>query len=263
VWSLARGDVFKNKWVKKILTLIKLLPVYRTSEGVENITINYETFDTSIDIFKENGIVLIFSEGRCINEWHLRPLKKGTARLAIKAWEEEIPLQVLPVGINYSSYGRFGKNVFINFGEVIQKKDIELSDPDGIRYQSFNNKLQSQLQQLVLEIPKSDKVQQAALLTVKQSFIKKIALSIPAIIGWIVHAPFYWPIKKITWYKTQRNDHYDSFMAGILTFAYPFYVLTIIYFLWLFIKSYWVFSLLLILPFTAWSYTQLKPQLDK
>ena len=57
----------------------------------------------------------IFSEGKCINEWHLRPLKKGTARLAISSWEENIPLEVLPVGINYSSFRRFGKNVYYQF----------------------------------------------------------------------------------------------------------------------------------------------------
>ena len=96
VYSLARGDAFKNKFFAKILFLFKMFPVYRVSEGVENMDENYKTFDQCKEIFKQNGIVLIFSEGRCINEWHLRPLMKGTARLAISSWEEGIPLQVLP-----------------------------------------------------------------------------------------------------------------------------------------------------------------------
>ena len=37
VYSLARGDVFKKKWLANILFSLKLLPVYRVSEGVENL----------------------------------------------------------------------------------------------------------------------------------------------------------------------------------------------------------------------------------
>ncbi len=77
-----------------------------------------------MDIFRRNGTVQIFSEGKCVNEWHLRPLKKGTARLAISSWENNIPLNVLPVGINYSAFRKFGKNIYINFGEIISKEDI-------------------------------------------------------------------------------------------------------------------------------------------
>lgn len=136
------------------MTGLKILPVYRTSEGVENLSANYKTFDACINIFRNNGLITIFSEGKCINEWHLRPLKKGTARLAIKTWEEDIPLQVLPVGINYSSFTRFGKNIFLNFGTLIKKDDINFNDSDGLRHQSFNNYLQLQLEQLVLKYQK-------------------------------------------------------------------------------------------------------------
>ena len=75
-----------------------MLPVYRVSEGVENLENNYTTFDACQKIFKKNKIVLIFSEGRCINEWHLRPLKKGTARLALTAWQHNIPLKSFALG---------------------------------------------------------------------------------------------------------------------------------------------------------------------
>ena len=77
VYSLARGDAFKNSRVNKLLRGIKLLPVYRTSEGVENLEHNYTTFASCRQAFDEKSIVLIFSEGRCENEWHLRPLRKG------------------------------------------------------------------------------------------------------------------------------------------------------------------------------------------
>ena len=37
VYSLARGDAFNGKLISKILFSLKLLPVYRVSEGVENL----------------------------------------------------------------------------------------------------------------------------------------------------------------------------------------------------------------------------------
>ena len=72
-------------------------------------------------------------------------------------WNEKIPLRVLPVGINYSSFRRFGKNIFINFGEIIQQKDIRNGATEGIRHQAFNTLLEEQLKTLVFEIEKKDR----------------------------------------------------------------------------------------------------------
>jgi 1-acyl-sn-glycerol-3-phosphate acyltransferase len=263
IWSLTRGDVFKNKLVARILTALKMMPIYRASEGADNITENYKTFDACIEVFKNNGVVMIFSEGQCINEWHLRKLKKGTARLAIKAWQENIPLQVLPVGINYSSFWRFGKNVFINFGTVIREDDIDLTSKEGMRYQAFNHELKRQFEKLVFEIPIGNKQKQKEILEIESSGFKKIALALPATIGWLVHAPLYLPVKKFTWKRTYNNDHFDSVMTAILLFSYPVYLLLLTLVFYLFTNSAYVLLLLLFLPFTAWSYTQLKPQVDK
>jgi len=262
VYTLARGDAFVNGFVKKILTALKLLPVYRVSEGVENLDSNYNTFDNCKKIFRQNGIILIFSEGKCINEWHLRPLKKGTARLAISSWDENIPLRVLPVGINYSSFRRFSKNLFINFGEIIEEKEV-MGGSDGVRYQSFNNILELQLKQLVFEIDKKDKEKQQRLLEIKPSIAKKILLTVPAFIGWLIHWPVYLPVKSFTFKRTNLNDHYDSVLTGILLFAYPLYLLVIILLTFYFSGSWFAFLLLPLAPLTAWSYVQLKSQLDK
>ncbi len=263
VWSLARGDVFKNKIITRILTSFKILPVYRTSEGVENLSENYKTFDACIELFRRNGIVTIYSEGKCVNEWHLRPLKKGTARLAVKAWEEKIPLKILPVGINYSSFYRFGKNMYIHFGQMISKKDIDFNGADGLRHSSFNKKLEEELKQLVYEIPGDDKAQQSTRLEVKPALWKKIFLAIPAAIGWLLHVPLYFPAKKIVLVRTKGTGHYDSVMTGVLIFAYPVYITLLLALLLLVCKSVWLWTLPLIMPFTAWAYVQLKPQLDK
>ena len=263
IWSLARGDVFKKPFYIKLLTAVKIMPVYRTSEGAENLHENYKTFEACYELFRKNGLVQIFSEGKCINEWHLRPLKKGTARLAVSSWEKNIPLKVLPVGINYSSFRKFGKNIFINIGDVISKENFDITESDGKRNQAFNDVLRKQLNQLVYEIGKDDFEKQKEILEISISSFLKILLFIPASIGFFVHAPLYIPIKQFVWKRCNHNDHYDSVLAALLLFSYPVYLIIIATVLFLFTKSLWALLIFLLLPFTAWCYVMVKKQIDK
>ncbi|TMI93230.1 MAG: hypothetical protein E6H08_10695 [Bacteroidetes bacterium] len=262
IWSLTRGDAFLNKRITKLFYKFKMLPVYRPSEGVENLSENYKTFDACIELFKRGEIVLIFSEGLCVNEWHLRPLKKGTARLAYKCQQENIPLKILPVGINYSSFSRFGKNLFVNFGTIFTANDFDKNLSDGAWNQVFNNKLEQELRPLVFEIGTNDKKKQKELLEIKPSLLTKILLAIPAAIGWLIHAPLYLPIKYWVHKKYNNSGHVDAMQIVLPIFIYPFYLLLITFLLFFTLNTYWVFLLMIILPFTAWSYVQVKEQLD-
>ncbi len=150
VYFLARGDAFKKKWALKILTALKCIPVYRLREGKENLHLNEDTFDKCRNIFKQKGIVLIFSEGLCINEYNIRPLKKGTARLAMSSWalpEIDAALRILPIGINYSSFNRLPKKVWVNFGDMIYKRNINLDASEGFSLNQINEQLKTQLNQ--------------------------------------------------------------------------------------------------------------------
>jgi 1-acyl-sn-glycerol-3-phosphate acyltransferase len=263
IWSLTRGDAFLNKKITRLFYKLKMLPVYRPSEGVENLSENYKTFDACIELFKRHQIVLIFSEGLCMNEWHLRSLKKGTARLAYKCQEENIPLKILPVGLNYSSFKRFGKNLFVNFGNIFTANDFDENLSDGAWNQVFNNTLQQELRPLVFEIEKKDKTKQKELLRIQPSLLTKILLAVPAAIGWLAHAPLYMPIKYWVFKKYSKSVHVDSMLIVIPLFSYPFYLLFITLILFFTLNTWWVFFVFIIFPFTAWSYVQMKEQLDK
>ncbi|CAN5827624.1 hypothetical protein BH11BAC3_BH11BAC3_14890 [soil metagenome] len=262
VYSLARGDAFKGKLLASILTALKMLPVYRVSEGVENLEENYKTFDTCKEIFKQNGIVLIFSEGLCVNEWHLRSLKKGTARLALSCWEDCIPLKVLPVGINYNSFRKFGKNLRIYFGKMITADNLETTNGYGRSLQQFNQLLQQQLAPFVFEIDETDTQKKRELFYVCQPVYKKIVLMLPAILGWLIHAPIYIPVKKWVLKKLKSTDHFDSMVVAMLFIIYPIYLFLLCVLLFSFTHNWYAFSLFLLVPATAWSYVQLKEQLD-
>lgn len=262
VYSLARGDAFKNKTAGKILSLFKMFPVFRVSEGVENMEENYKTFDLCKNIFKQNGIVLIFSEGRCINEWHLRPLKKGTARLAISSWKDEIDLKILPVAINYSSFKKFGKNIKLYFGDMITKEDIDYKDTHGNAIKQFNETLRSQLSEYVFEIKSTDKATLHKTFYVDQPALKRILLFIPALIGLLVHAPVYYFLKWLGNYLIKEDGHGDSKLIALLFVCYPFFLFAISTLLYSYTQNWLSFLSLLILPFTARAFVQLKKQLD-
>lgn len=259
LYSLARGDAFKKSWINKLLRKLKLLPVYRTSEGVENLGHNYTTFDSCRETFKEGGMVLIFSEGRCENEWHLRPLKKGTARLAITSWKEGIPLTVLPTAFNYSSFKKFGKEVHLFFGEPIDREAVLQHESDGKLFLSFNEQLKSQLEKMVYEIEPADKqtIRKVFSIKLKPSFL---FLLIPALIGWILHAPLFYPCKLLAW-QFNRTGHYDSVLTSSLLLLYPIYFLVLIVIV--FKLNLWAgLAAIIVLPLSAWACTKAKYQVN-
>ena len=258
IHSLARGDVFKKPFYAKLLRAINMHPVYRLSEGAENLEHNYTSFEACRQIFKKGGIVLIFSEGRCENEWHLRPLMKGTARLALSAWDENINLKILPIGINYHSFTSFGKNVQINFRDFIKEQDIGNETNYGKKIATFNNLLQQNLSTLVYEIDSADKGKIKSVFELKKTAFKKALLFIPALIGFILNAPLYFPVQYYASKKVSGTGHYDSVMVAMLFLLYPFYLLLIIILAAILFKS-WYALLFLTAPFFAYCYIQWKP----
>lgn len=263
VWALARGDAFRNGTHAKLLRRLKIMPVYRTSEGIENLNVNYQTFNSCVELFKNSSIVTIYSEALCVNEWHLRPLKKGTARLAIQTWDAGIPLEVIPVGINYSSFHLFGKNVHVNFGKPITQQDVPVQLSDGQRNNLFNQKLTHELQRLVYEIPANHHALLEKKLGVEISQLERVLLWIPAKIGQFLHYPLYAPIKKITTKKFKHTGHMDSVLSALLLLSYPIYLL-LLYLLFRVAgcDGYWAAAIIVLLPFLAWAHVRIKPQFD-
>jgi 1-acyl-sn-glycerol-3-phosphate acyltransferase len=262
VYSLARGDAFKNPFIARLLACLNIMPVYRVTEGVENLEHNYTTFDKCRELFKQNAIVLIFCEGRCINEWHLRPLMKGTARLAISSWQEGIPLKVLPTGINYSSFLCFGKNIELGFGKSITAADIPTDNGHGKSIATFNAQLNTALTQLVKEIDRNDRTLIKSSFAIPVAMAKKILLFVPAAAGWLLHAPLYLPLKKFALKKAAPFDHFDSVMTGLLFLLYPIYLLLLNIAVYVITKNPLSWLLVLALPFCAWAYAQVKHQFE-
>ncbi|TCZ72757.1 hypothetical protein E0486_08225 [Flaviaesturariibacter aridisoli] len=260
LYSLARGDAFGHPSLRKLIDLFHLLPVYRSSEGAENLGQNYSTFAACREVFRRNGIVLIFSEGGCVNEWKLRPLRKGTARLASYAWQEGIPLTVLPVGLNYSPFRNFGKNVWIRFGRPLDRATVERQPSEGLQFGEFNRQLHAQLNGLVWALDAQDPEALKERLSVPLPLPARIALAPLALAGTLLHAPLYFAVKGFTTWRF-NNDHFDSVMVALHLILYPLYLTLLAGLSLLWFPGWVAAAVFLLLPLTAWSAVQLKPQI--
>lgn len=119
---LARGDFFKNKIAAKLLKGVHIIPVFRMRDaGYSGIKNNYESFNRSFRVLSAKKHLMILAEGRCIHEKRLRPIRKGTARIALGALDaadlEEV--YIVPIGVNYTYADRLRSDIMINCGEPI------------------------------------------------------------------------------------------------------------------------------------------------
>lgn len=124
---LARADIFKNPTLKKILTFLKIMPVFRIRDGYENLHKNDDTFQKTINVLKNGNGLVILPEGNHGDKKKLRPFKKGIARIALQAaaTEEELDVQIIPVGLDYSNYKDVGSELLIRFGHPIAIKPFQ------------------------------------------------------------------------------------------------------------------------------------------
>lgn len=257
IWSLARGDVFKRfPKAVPLLTSVRIFPIYRTREGTENLTENYQTFEACMKVFEKSEAVTIFSEALCVNEWHLRPLKKGTSRIAFMAWKKELPVKVIPAGINYSSFRRYGKKIHVNFSDPILPVNFDMSAPDGIRHTAFNKILKERLHTLVYEIEKGDNEKFDKCFNIQEQLARRALLFIPSVLAVVLHAPLYLSAKMFTKKLVNNNDHYDSVILAFLVFTYPFYLFATIFIVCLITKSAWSLLILPVMPLLVLAYVK-------
>ncbi len=158
VHFLTRADVFKKSWQRYILGKIKMIPVYRIRDGIDSLEQNNETFALCAKILNDGGAILIFSEGNAHPEKRLRPLKKGSARIAFQSaetmnWSSE--LKIIPVGINYVDHTRFRTEVMLGFGAPITVSDFrteyETDQARGLR--ALNHQIFQGIHQEMIHIP--------------------------------------------------------------------------------------------------------------
>ena len=159
----ARGDVFKNPIAARVLSSLNIIPIFRLEEGFENLSQNHETIKKLAHVLKNNGIVLIFSEGMSALDRRLRPLRKGTAHIFLQiALDYNLDIELYASGITYSHKKNFRKSMMYSISKPLYLKDY-LTDFIYNRqraYHTFTHELAHRLREnfVVVRYPDCDEI---------------------------------------------------------------------------------------------------------
>ena len=118
----ARADMFNNAFVAKLMYFIRILPMVRQRDGLRNVLKNYETQEVIVDTLKNKVRFCMFPEGRHRPAHSLQVLGKGTFRAALAAnaaFGSEMPVYIVPTGIEYGDYFRYRSTSLVTFGKPI------------------------------------------------------------------------------------------------------------------------------------------------
>ncbi|GJM33218.1 MAG: hypothetical protein DHS20C18_22190 [Saprospiraceae bacterium] len=127
LYFLVRGNLFTKSIYSFLLHSLNMLPVYRKKDrGYTYVKENYSTFETCFDALYRNKTIMILAEGNTIHEKRLRPLQKGTGRIALGALEKYPDLEevyIVPTGVNFTYADQVRSEVMIDFGPPILARD--------------------------------------------------------------------------------------------------------------------------------------------
>ncbi len=115
----SRASVFGTPF-DWFLEALHMVPLYRRRDGFEKLHRTKDILAEQRDRLREGRSLVLFSETEHAHTYYLRPLSRGSARLALKTQKgTDRPVQLVPVGINYYHLSRPGFKVSIVFGDPL------------------------------------------------------------------------------------------------------------------------------------------------
>jgi len=159
-YFIVRGDIFKGKLVLAILNGLKMLPIFRFRDGFSNLKNNQATMETVYQKLAEKKWVMVLAEGETKHEKRLRPIQKGTARMALGAIEQhgEMDILIVPAGVNYTDSHEFRSLIMINVGKAIKLKDYKSAYEENPRkaVKQITDKIQIEMRKLTTHFEKEE-----------------------------------------------------------------------------------------------------------
>ncbi|MFZ4464762.1 MAG: 1-acyl-sn-glycerol-3-phosphate acyltransferase [Bacteroidales bacterium] len=126
-WFLTRASIFVTATARYWLSSLRMIPIYRFRDGLQNVKRNDQTMEIVLDLLKKNETILIFAEGNHDRKWSLRPLQKGLARISFaheSARKTNPGLTIIPVGLQYEDHMRFRSDLLLTYGKPIYAADF-------------------------------------------------------------------------------------------------------------------------------------------
>lgn len=120
---IARGDIFKKKFISKTMHFLRILPIYRIRDGYKSVKDNNaEIIEKAADVIHDEVKLFLYPEASHRTKHSIKQLSKGIFHIALKANESfghEKPIYLIPTGIEYGDYFRYRSTVLISFGQPI------------------------------------------------------------------------------------------------------------------------------------------------
>ena len=138
---VARADVFRNPIAAKVFNFLKIMPIMRMRDGRENLKKNDKIMQTAVEVLKHGVPFGIFCEGTHRMKHSILPLVKGIFRIAIQADEAlqgEMPVYIVPIGIEYGSYTRYRSTISVQVGEAFDVSEFNKMHSDKTQPELMN-----------------------------------------------------------------------------------------------------------------------------
>lgn len=154
MFFLANYGLFRHPVSRWLLTRLFCIPVMRSEDvrpGEERD--NSQAFEASFRHLERGGVLFIAPEGTSWMNRFVRPLKTGTARIALGAearngWQ--LGVKIVPIGLSYSAPHRFRSEVVVNAGPPVyaaEWREVWETDP-AAAIEGLTQYLEMQLKQL-------------------------------------------------------------------------------------------------------------------
>ena len=156
---MARGDIFANPTIAKILKFTRILPLYRIRNGIAAVRNNTESMEQAVDVVHDKVGLYLFPEGRHRTKHSLLQLSKGIFHIAMdsnKEFGKEQPVYIVPVGIEYGDYFRYRSTCMVNFGEAINVTDFinnSTEENEAVLMNQLREMLWERITRLITFIP--------------------------------------------------------------------------------------------------------------
>ena len=173
----ARADIFNNKFIGKVMTYIRILPMVRQRDGLRNVLKNKDTQETIVETLEHGVRFCMFPEGKHRTKHSLQVLGKGVFRAALAAntrFGADKPIYIVPVGIEYGDYFRYRSTHLVNYGSPINvtefvkgldaENEVQMIEP-------LRKELVERMKGLITYLPDDEKYDE------KWSLLKMVAIS--------------------------------------------------------------------------------------
>ena len=159
---IARGDIFKNPIVAKLLNFFRILPIFRIRNGVAAVRQNDDSLNKAVDVIHDHVDLYLFPEGTHRTKHSLMRMGKGLFHIAVdanKQFGDQSPVYIVPTAIEYGDYFRFRSTAMINFGKPINVTEFfkhTTEENEAANINILKDQLSEAISKLFTYIPDDD-----------------------------------------------------------------------------------------------------------